>query len=93
VVLRLRAEERLLVAVAGRLVVEPVTVAAVGQCSDLVAGEPDEVALAREPFVAEPRQRLGLAAIRPLGDQRAGRTRTGRSSMATTRVMVGSLTA
>jgi hypothetical protein len=48
----LRAEVRLLIAGAGRLVAEPLTVAAVGECADLVAGEADEVALADEPFVA-----------------------------------------
>jgi len=41
-----------LVAGATRLVAEPLTVAAVSQCADLIAGEADEVALADDPFVA-----------------------------------------
>jgi hypothetical protein len=63
---------------AGRLVAQPAAVAAVGQCSDLVAGESDQVALADEPFVAEPGQRFGLGALRPLRDQPARRARSGR---------------
>ena len=54
----LGAEEWLLVAVAGRLVAEPLTIAAMGERTDLVAGEADEVALADQPFVAEPGQGL-----------------------------------
>jgi hypothetical protein len=48
----LRFKERLAVAGAARVVEQPVTVAAAGQRSDLVAGQSDEVALADEPFVA-----------------------------------------
>jgi hypothetical protein len=48
----LRAEERLLVAGATRIVAEPLTVAAVSERADLIAGEADEVALADEPLVA-----------------------------------------
>jgi hypothetical protein len=48
----LLAEVRLLVAGATRVVAEPLTVAAVGQRADLIAGEADEVALAHEPFIA-----------------------------------------
>ena len=48
----LRAEERLLVAGATRIVAEPLTVAAVSQCADLIAGEAGQVALGDKPFVA-----------------------------------------
>ena len=74
----LPAEERLLVAAATRIVAKPLTVAAVSQRADLIAREADEVALANEPFVAEPGERLGLGAIGPLGDQPAGGGRSGR---------------
>jgi hypothetical protein len=41
-----------LVAGATRIVAEPLTVAAVSERADLIAGDADEVALADEPFVA-----------------------------------------
>jgi hypothetical protein len=66
---RLQAEEGLLVAVAGRLVAQPLTIATVGEHTDLVVREADEVALAHEPFVSlkvvgDVKQGVGLAGLR-----------------------------
>ena len=74
----LGAEERLLVGAAVRVVAQPLTVTTMGQRAHLSACEANEVALADEPFIAEPRQRLGLTSIRPRHDQPPGGSRSGR---------------
>ena len=73
-----RTEERPMVSLDHGAIEQPSPVAAVDESPDLLVGEPDEVALADQPFTGKPGSRLGPGSVRPGNDDSPRRGRAKR---------------